>query len=697
MKYTYTSNLKKLCLLFQTLMLCCLGFFANAETHADYSHLPASDANEAEALLACDARTILAYNLDACESFSSNGSNRDFSEFTPRFPNRADCSSVNATGVFRTGGDHSCVAGANGSPGAICVPAEGGNSFRPDDDDAVRFEVTVNSGSTGRLTELRFFQLAPRNFLHLSGRSGSNDYPQRFGVRVLKNGSEIFRRTGLSTAQNDWELEIFNFEGNNDFQFSGTARFSFEILGYAPVGNRGEGDFFDVDEIEVKAVCGSCDPCANQGGDSDGDGICDNQDNCDFNANPNQADSDGDGIGDACDSTPNGNPCANQGGDSDGDGICDNQDNCDFNFNPDQADNDGDGIGNVCDNTPNGGGSGGGGGSCNDVTVRGEAGKVTIENIPSGAVVEILGPSTGFAIQEVCNGNCNSMEMVNNLAAGNYDVKIQTFNPYCFRQVNVEVTGGGGGGSTNPCANQGGDSDGDGICDNQDNCDFNFNPDQADNDGDGIGNVCDSTPNGGGSTGGGGGSCNDVNVSGGSGRVTITDIPSAALVEILGPSTGYGVQTVCNGNCSGTETVNNLAAGTYSVKIQTYSPYCFRQVDVQVTGGGGSTNPCANQGGDSDGDGICDNQDNCDFTSNPDQADNDGDGIGNVCDSTPNGGGTGGGGGGTCNDVNVSGGDGSVTIRNIPSSAVVEILGPSTGYAIQGLSLIHISEPTRPY
>jgi hypothetical protein len=43
------------------------------------------------------------------------------------------------------------------------------------------------------------------------------------------------------------------------------------------------------------------DPCALLGGDSDGDGVCDAEDNCPFVANPDQTDSDGDGIGDACD------------------------------------------------------------------------------------------------------------------------------------------------------------------------------------------------------------------------------------------------------------------------------------------------------------------------------------------------------------------------------------------------------------
>ncbi|MEM1119060.1 MAG: T9SS type A sorting domain-containing protein, partial [Bacteroidota bacterium] len=320
-----------------------------------------------------------------------------------------------------------------------------------------------------------------------------------------------------------------------------------------------------------------------------------------------------------------GNSCDGQGGDSDGDGICDNQDNCDFTFNPDQADNDGDGIGNVCDDTPNGGG----GPDCKAANVSGGNGKVTISNLAQGAKVEISGPSTGYGQQLVCEGNCNGTEMVSGLSAGAYNVTIQTFNPYCYNLVTVNVTGGGSG---NPCDGQGGDSDGDGICDDQDNCDFTRNPDQADNDGDGIGNVCDDTPNGG---GGGSPDCKAVNVSGGDGKVTISNLAQGAKVEISGPSTGYGQQLVCEGNCNSSEMVTGLSAGEYHVTVQTFNPYCYNRVKVVVTGG--NTDPCANQGGDSDGDGICDNQDNCRTTFNPDQADNDGDGIGNVCDDTPNG------------------------------------------------------------
>ncbi len=71
--------------------------------------------------------------------------------------------------------------------------------------------------------------------------------------------------------------------------------------------------------------------------DLDGDGILNEEDNCELTFNPDQADNDNDGEGDVCDD------------DDDNDGILDIDDNCQFIVNVDQADNDNDGEGDVCD------------------------------------------------------------------------------------------------------------------------------------------------------------------------------------------------------------------------------------------------------------------------------------------------------------------------------------------------------------
>ncbi len=60
--------------------------------------------------------------------------------------------------------------------------------------------------------------------------------------------------------------------------------------------------------------------------DADGDGVCDEDDNCPNEPNPGQEDGDGDGIGDACD-------------------------NCPDEPNPNQEDADGDGTGDACEAT----------------------------------------------------------------------------------------------------------------------------------------------------------------------------------------------------------------------------------------------------------------------------------------------------------------------------------------------------------
>lgn len=165
--------------------------------------------------------------------------------------------------------------------------------------------------------------------------------------------------------------------------------------------------------------------------DYDDDAWEDNQDNCPFDANADQADSDGDGRGDACDNCPN---AANEDQtDSDGDGAgdaCDDdadndtlpnaEDNCPTVPNPQQTDSDGDGDGNACDDNDDGD-------ACPDAT----------DNCPL-----------------VASSDCEDDG--------------QVVADECFE-----------------------DADADGITDNLDNCPGTAN-DQDDSDEDGIGDACDA-------------------------------------------------------------------------------------------------------------------------------------------------------------------------------------------------------------
>lgn len=84
--------------------------------------------------------------------------------------------------------------------------------------------------------------------------------------------------------------------------------------------------------------------------DTDGDGLCDSEDNCAAISNANQADADGDHRGDVCDNCVS---VSNQNqADADHDGIGDACDNCPSTANPGQGNGDGDAFGDACDECP---------------------------------------------------------------------------------------------------------------------------------------------------------------------------------------------------------------------------------------------------------------------------------------------------------------------------------------------------------
>ncbi|MEZ5506847.1 MAG: thrombospondin type 3 repeat-containing protein [Gammaproteobacteria bacterium] len=138
------------------------------------------------------------------------------------------------------------------------------------------------------------------------------------------------------------------------------------------------------------------------------------------------------------------------------------------------------------------------------------------------------------------------------------------------------------------------DTDGDGVADDADNCPSDANADQADADSDGRGDVCDS-------------------------------------IEPPADQDGDGVNDDID-NCPAVSNANQS-----DMDGDGQGDFCDTDIDGDGIENGSdtcpmdATNTC--NGSDADGDGVNDDTDNCPSVYNPDQADSNGNGVGDACDA----------------------------------------------------------------
>ncbi|HKO36023.1 MAG TPA: thrombospondin type 3 repeat-containing protein [Pyrinomonadaceae bacterium] len=152
------------------------------------------------------------------------------------------------------------------------------------------------------------------------------------------------------------------------------------------------------------------------------------------------------------------------------------------------------------------------------------------------------------------------------------------------------------------------DQDNDGLLDGGDNCPTTANPDQADADGDGVGDACDN--------------CS-----------TVANTDQANF-----DNDAMGDACDSDDDNDGTLDTDEAACGSNPLNAASTCEVCDgadNDLDGFVDEGftntdGDSQADCVDP--DDDNDGVPDGSDNCPFVANADQADADGDGIGNVCD-----------------------------------------------------------------
>ncbi len=373
----------------------------------------------------------------------------------------------------------------------------------------------------------------------------------------------------------------------------------------------GSGDACDPDD-DGDGISDTTDTCPGVPGpntDSDGDGLGDVCDNCPNVSNPDQADQDGDGVGDACDNCPD---VANADQDDvDADGIGGRCDNCPHTANAGQADQDGDGVGDACDNCPdvaNPDQADTDGPQATDECPWNDAdGDGTVDPGESGGPDGVgdacdncpndCNPSQeegGFfpdydGVGDACdncrgykNGDCDADPVQNCDADGDGTVSDQEYEDGFQRDTD-------GDGQGDMCDS---DDDNDGVADASDNCPKLANAGQEDADSDGVGDACDNCP----------------------------EVQNAAQAD----TDGDGLGDACD-NCPD---IPNLTQ-TDSDGDGMGNP-CDSDDDndgIPDDDGDGTWDPCTN-GATSD----CD--DNCTYVPNPDQADQDGNGVGDACDYT---------------------------------------------------------------
>ncbi|MEE2758041.1 MAG: thrombospondin type 3 repeat-containing protein [Myxococcota bacterium] len=329
--------------------------------------------------------------------------------------------------------------------------------------------------------------------------------------------------------------------------------------------------------------------------DVDGDGVANVDDNCRLVANPQQEDLDDDNIGNECDS------------DVDGDGVDNVVDNCPFEWEPGQADTDQDGLGNVCDPCPT------------DMfdDIDGDGLCATEDNCPDIANLEqndVDGDGRGDECDPCPTDRDNDRDQDGFCGGADNCPNIPNLDQ-------SDLDGDGLGDSCDLCPlDLNNDEDGDSICGEVDKCPAVADPEQADFDGDGLGDFCDRCPADATNDPDRDNVCNDIDL--------CPDVPDPDQRD----RDGDGLGDACDG-CL-------LGGGSDPDRdgVCDVSDNCPRfrnpdQLDTDADGLGDVCDLCPNDGdNDLDEDGLCGDLDVCPSIPDPAQDDADGDGIGDRCD-----------------------------------------------------------------
>lgn len=203
----------------------------------------------------------------------------------------------------------------------------------------------------------------------------------------------------------------------------------------------------------------------------------------------------------------------------------------------------------ACGGAPPIAGDGGESWCVDEARFAGGEGQITVSNlITEREIVAIIGEGTGWQERVICDGNCADNQVIDNLASGSYQVKLQMFessdNSYCYREETIVVT--------------------------------------EENVEDGGNDI----------------NCNEVLVSSTDNQIEVNNLPPNAILKVylVKANGGWDLVGDCHGDCGASKIFSNLADGNYIVSVELYTAnfkekICETPFDIIVGSDGGSATP----------------------------------------------------------------------------------------------------------
>ncbi len=210
--------------------------------------------NGCDSLLIINVETeqaVITYDMEDCKS-------SDYSRLIPVQKSQLTCGIVTGSNIYRENPNvnaHSCTPGINGGI-AMCVSSLDSCDYVAGHEMSIKFELEVRplTGQEITITGIDFWEQAPASFQWIAGQSGRNNFPTRYGIRVLKNDVEIYREADIMTTFL-WSRENFSFLNNPEFTSTTDAIYRFELLPYCLIGFDAPVTAWDIDELNIRAAC----------------------------------------------------------------------------------------------------------------------------------------------------------------------------------------------------------------------------------------------------------------------------------------------------------------------------------------------------------------------------------------------------------------------------------------------------------